>query len=250
MYSSRAVDMGTCGLEPHGALDVASRLGGTVALSFMHAGQRRDRRATLFVVIVSALIFSAAAPFAKLPLGEVWAFIPIYESALSACDLFTAVILFGQYHLLRSRGLLVVAAGYLFTALIAIPHALSFPGLFAPTGIIGGGQQTTVWLYMFWHAGFPATMIAYALLKPKDESDIARQGSAYPALIAAVASVIVAVLVLTLLSTVGHSLLPSLMRGHHHGPFMVLFVASIWAMNIVATAMLWFRRPHTCSICG
>jgi hypothetical protein len=33
-------------------------------------------------------------------------------------------------------------------------HALSFPGLFSPRGLLGAGPQTTAWLYMFWHGGF------------------------------------------------------------------------------------------------
>ncbi len=68
---------------------------------------------------MSAAIFLAAVPFAKLPLAPVWAFIPIYESALVVNDLITAVLLFGQFSFLRSRALLVLASGYLFTAFIA-----------------------------------------------------------------------------------------------------------------------------------
>lgn len=61
---------------------------------------------------------------------------------------------------MRSRALLVLAAGYLFSALMAIAHALSFPGLFAPGGLLGAGGQTTAWLYFLWHGGFPLFVIA------------------------------------------------------------------------------------------
>ena len=46
---------------------------------------------------VSAAIFLAALPFAKVPLAPVGAFIPIYESALVINDLITAGLLFGQF---------------------------------------------------------------------------------------------------------------------------------------------------------
>jgi hypothetical protein len=49
-------------------------------LSTLPAG-RRERGLALAVVVVSAAIFLAAVPFAKVPLGRVWAFIPIYQSA-------------------------------------------------------------------------------------------------------------------------------------------------------------------------
>jgi hypothetical protein len=45
---------------------------------------------------------------------------------------------------------------------MAIMHALSFPGLFAPAGLLGAGPQTTAWLYMFWHSGFSLFVMAYA----------------------------------------------------------------------------------------
>jgi hypothetical protein len=54
-----------------------------------------------------------------------------------------------MYSIERRRTLLVLASGYLFTSLIVIPWALTFPGLFAPTGLLGPGLQTTAWLYTF-----------------------------------------------------------------------------------------------------
>src|SRR3954471_17758848 len=125
------------------------------------------RRTALVVVAISALAFLAAIPFAKTPLTPVPAFIPAYEIALVVNDVITAALLFGQFTYLRSRALLVLAGGYLFTALIAIAHALTFPGLVTPAGLLGAGPQTTAWLYMFWHGVFPACVIAYALLKDR-----------------------------------------------------------------------------------
>src|SRR5262245_42603763 len=130
-----------------------------VFLSTLPAG-RRERRVALTAVLVSATLFLAVAPFATVQLTPVWAFIPIYESAMVINHLITAVFLFGQFYISRWRALLLLACGYLFTAALVVPHALSFPGLFAPTGLLGAGPQSTAWLYMFWHAGFPLLVIA------------------------------------------------------------------------------------------
>src|SRR2546428_2134224 len=138
--------------------------GRLVFLSTLPAG-RGERRLALTVVLVSAAIFLSAVPFAKMPLAQISAFIPIYESALVINDLITAGLLFGQFSFLRSRALCVLASGYLFTALMTVSHALTFPGLFSPTGLLGAGPQSTAWLYMLWHGGFPLLVIAYALLK-------------------------------------------------------------------------------------
>src|SRR5258707_9115068 len=123
-------------------------------LSKLPAG-RGGRRLAAAAVLACVVVFLAAAPFAKLPLGQIGAFIPIYESALVINDLITAVLLFGQFNILRSRALLVLASGYLFTATITVSHALSFPGLFSPTGLLGARPQSTAWLYTFWHGGVP-----------------------------------------------------------------------------------------------
>jgi GGDEF domain-containing protein len=62
------------------------------------------------------------------------------------CDLITEVLLFGQFNFLRSLALFVLPSGYLFTAFIAFAHALTFPGVFSPTGWLGAGARTTAWL--------------------------------------------------------------------------------------------------------
>src|SRR5690242_11279788 len=129
---------------------------------------RGDWRLASIVVLVSILGFAVAAPFARVPWPKVPGFIPVYESAVVVNDLVTAVMLFGQFSILRTRALLVLASGYLFTAIMAAVHALTFPGLFSDTGLLGAGSQTTAWLYMFWHGGFPLMVCAYALLKRRD----------------------------------------------------------------------------------
>src|SRR5438876_6873256 len=128
------------------------------------AGQA-DRKLAFATVAVSALIFLGVIPFAKQPLTPVWAFIPSYQAALVVCDLVTAALLFGQARFSRSAALFVLAAGYLFTACLAVSHSLSFPGLLAPAGVLGGGAQSTAWLYMFWHAGLPLFVTASGLLR-------------------------------------------------------------------------------------
>ena len=138
-----------------------------VFLSTMPA-TRSQRRLALAVVLIATVLFLVSAPSAKVQLQKVDAFIPFYETAIVIFDLITAILLFGQFSFLRSRAVLVLASGYLFTSTMTFVHALSFPGLFAPQGLLGAGMQTTVWLYVFWHVGFALFVIAFALLK--DES--------------------------------------------------------------------------------
>jgi PAS domain S-box-containing protein len=207
--------------------------------------QRSDRRLAAGVVVVSLLIFVVTAPFARTPLPAVWAFVPSYQSALAINDLITAILLYAQFPTFRSRGLLLLAGGYLFTALMAIVHALTFPGLFAPTGLLGAGPQTTAWLYMFWHGGFPLLVIGYAALKHTGEPGSATQRSGSGGIAASVLAAAAAVAGLALVATLAHDALPPIMRGNAYTPAMIGVVASIWALSLVALAVLWFRRPHS-----
>src|ERR1700749_2869126 len=134
------------------------------------AATRRDRSLALAVVGVSALLFALAVPFAAMPLTPIPAFVASYQSALAINDLITAILLLSQFAILRSWAMLLLASGYLFTPAAAIVHGLTFHGLFTPTGMLGAGLQTTAWLYMIWHAGFPLFVIGYALTKAENGS--------------------------------------------------------------------------------
>ena len=134
--------------------------------------------------------------------------VPIVATATVINDLITSVLLFYQFSIVRRRALSVLASGYLFTALIVIPWALTFPGLFAATGLLGAGLQTTVWLYIFWHAGAPLVLIVFVLLKDTDTKAVAPQRSPVAAIGLSVVVVIVIVCGLTWAAVAGDHLLP------------------------------------------
>jgi len=209
-------------------------------LSTLPAG-RGQRRLAVAVVLVSLGAFLVLVPFARTPLTPVWAFIPIYQSALALNDLITAVLLFGQFGILRARPLLVLAAGYLFTALMAVGHMTTFPGLFSPGGLLGAGPQTTAWLYMFWHGGFPFFVIAYARLGGRPAMD-ERRRSRTPIVLGVVSAFALAA-GFTLLGTAGHDVLPAIMDGHHYTAAMLTVVSTVWGLSLLALAALWRRRP-------
>jgi signal transduction histidine kinase len=197
-----------------------------------------DRRLALAVVVVSTIIFLAAAPFATVLLAPVPAFLPIYQSALVVNDLITAVLLYGQHRMLGSRALLVLASGYLFSALMAVAHLLSFPGLFAPGGLLGAGGQTTAWLYFLWHGVFPLCVVAYVVLRDRA---LAAAGSGRE-LAAALAAVLAVVGALVWLTSGGHDSLPAIMQGDRDAPAKVVVATACWTLSLLALAVLWRRR--------
>ncbi|MES3001942.1 MAG: MASE4 domain-containing protein [Pseudomonadota bacterium] len=204
---------------------------------------RSQWRAASAVVLLSLALFLAVAPFAKVPLQPVPAFLPIYQSALVVVDLITMTLLLGQYTILKSRGLLVLACAYLFSALMAIAHAVSFPGLFAPGGLLGGGQSTA-WLYFLWHAGFPLFVMAYAILKGREPERAARRPAVTGELIAGIAlTFAIAAAAVTLALWVPSVL--TLMTGSVDAPVKVLVATLTWMVGIATLAVLWWRKPHS-----
>ena len=124
-------------------------------------GQRRVVRILILALLASVLV---TWPFASVKLPAIPAFVPIIAAALFISYGVTAILLFGQFSILRHRALLVIACGYLFSGLMAVAHSLAFPGAFSPTGLNGAGSQSAVLLYDIWHVGLPFAAIGYAVL--------------------------------------------------------------------------------------
>jgi signal transduction histidine kinase len=204
-------------------------------------GQRRTARAFLAALL---FILLGTWPFAAVKLPEVEAFVPTLAAALFVSDCVTAALLFAQFSILRQWALLVIASGYLFSALIVVAHALAFPGAFTPTGAFGSGLQSAVWLYWFWHSGLPLAIIGYALLKDTDRVADARF-TRY-AVISSVVGILALVLLLFWFVTQHHDLLPitfvdvrplSLFR-------RIIGGVVVLALGGIALWLLWARRRY------
>jgi PAS domain S-box-containing protein len=206
----------------------------------------RDRAWAFAVVGVSSVLFVSAALYATVPLAPVPAFISSYQSALAINDLLTAILLFSQFAILRSRALLLLASGYLFTSVAAVVHALTFPGLFAPAGLLNAGPQTTAWLYQIWHIGFPILTLGYALLKGSDGGPKIR-GSADRAILGSIVAVAVAISFATWMVTARHDILPTLIGagGGHFTSILIGILSTEVFLSFAALLLLWFRRPHS-----
>ena len=202
-----------------------------------------QRRLALAVVLalVAAFVITAG-PLSTIQLGRIDAFIPAYAAAMFVIDSITAVLLFAQFSILRSRALLVIASGYVFTALILIPWMLTFPGVFAPTGVFGG-LQSTAWLYIFWHAGFPMFVIAYALSKDANLNNRLSRGSAGAAILASAAMTAGLVCVAAFLAAAENALLPRLMLDAVRLSALWFYAAAGAALvSALALSVLWVRR--------
>jgi signal transduction histidine kinase len=211
-------------------------------LSSLSPGVAQRRIALAIVLALLVAFFLVAGPLSTVQLAQIYTFVPAYATAIFVVDVITAVLLFAQFSILRAPALLVIASGYLFTALVVIAWMLTFPGVFAPSGLLGAGPQSTSWLYIVWHSGFPVFVIAYALLKDADPAKRLWQGSAGAAILSSVAMTAAVVCAATFLITAGDPLLPRLIVDPIRPSALWYYTAgSMMLLSVLALIVLWVR---------
>jgi signal transduction histidine kinase len=195
------------------------------------------------LIVLPALLISVTG-MQQVKLAAIDALVPLYAMAMFVSDSITAVLLFTQFSIVRSRALLVISSGYIWTALVVIPWLLSFPGVFAPRGLLGGSSsEITVWLYTLWHAGFPLFVIAYALLKDAEPATRLRQFSAGAAILSSVGMTAAVISAATYLLVADQGRLPSFMIDRVNFSGLWYYTAAIIALlAILAIISLWIRR--------
>jgi signal transduction histidine kinase len=202
-------------------------------------------RAALLIALALFVAFLITLVFMDVQLPPLNAFIPVVDTILFLNDLITAVLLYAQFSVSRTRALLALAMGYLFNAVIIVPHALTFPGAFTPTGLLGAGLQTTVWLYIFWHLGLPPAVITYAILKREHRRPAATaHRPARSAIVTSAAAVVLLAATLTWLVTTGAGVMPAIMVDAMHASSVWHDFAAppILALSVASVALLWWRR--------
>jgi len=189
------------------------------------------------------LAFGAIAPFAHTQLLRFNSFVPTVAAINFVTNLATAGLLFAIFSTTASRSILVLGSGYFFAALIVIPWALTFPGAFAPTGLLGAGLQSTPWLFTFWNLGFAASVIGYGCLKNGKHTANSARTSTQSAIYCCLAAVIGLVCAMTWVVTVCEEFMPPLFSDEIGlAPMAHIDTGIILSMCAFALLLLWTRR--------
>jgi signal transduction histidine kinase len=199
------------------------------------------RRLAFAVLVVCLVAYGAAAWFASIQLPRIDSFIPTIMAIVFVTDLVTAVLLFGQFSATGSRALLVLASGYLFSSLTAIPYILTFPGAFAPMDLLGAGSQSAALLNVSSRFGLSAATAGYALLTSGKHTKGSIEPSPRLAIFWSVAIVIIVVCALTSAVTAGHDFMPRLLSDGTILPLGRFANGLIALTNVLALLLLWFR---------
>jgi signal transduction histidine kinase len=198
---------------------------------------------------IIALLFAAlcfALPLRDIQLAKISIFVPLMDAFMLFSELIIATLLYAQASVFRSRALTVLASGYVFAALILVPHALTFPGAFTTDGLLGAGINTTAWLAVFRRFTFPIATICYALLKSADS--VAQYDAERPRariIEWALGAMGLAVLA-TLLTTEGHDWLPPIFLNYRDTVQTSLaIVNSVTIVLTIAAMTLLLRQARS-----
>ena len=206
-----------------------------------------QRRLALGLACLLVVVFLTALPFARIGWVHLPAFVLVQKTLMLVSDLITAVLLFGQYSIGRSHALNILAGGYLFTALIVVPHALTFPEVLSQAGLLGAGPQTAAYLYLAAHTALPLTIIAAALPRQHADSAGDSTGGVIGSIAATALAAIVAVVATTLLVTRGHQWLPPLIDNGYFTTEARIAVGALLVLPVAALVLLarTTRPPST-----
>ncbi|MEF2966315.1 GGDEF domain-containing protein [Paenibacillus sp. M1] len=171
---------------------------------------RNQRRFALLLAIIITVVSLAALPFGTKILPSFGPFLPIFISWFIFADLLTAFILFNQYRASGVPSLLVMSCTYLFTGLITALHILTFPGVFSEQGMLGANQQTSAWLWVFWHSGYPAGIIFYLIAAARFPQALVSKSKISALAAVGLSSTFLLVFCLFKLATAEHKLLPEM----------------------------------------
>jgi signal transduction histidine kinase len=212
-------------------------------LSTLPPSVRHKRLALAVLLSILGVVFVATRLLSHLRTSPVPAFIPIYVTTMIAADSITAVLLFTQFAILRSRAILVIATGYTYAALVLIPYLLTFSGLFVAASVIGG-PLSTAWFFVLWRTGFPMFVIGYAWLKDEDVRRAGWRGTAGATIalsVSVAAGLVVAAILLNALAAlyVPGVLLDRLSASRLY-PYYV--GGPVLVMSSLAIVVLWLRR--------
>ena len=212
-------------------------------LSSLPPSPGQKRLALGIVLGLMVALYLVTGVFGGIQLGAIHSFVAVYTTGMFVTDSITAILLYAQFSILRSRAILVIASGYLFTAFLIVPYVLAFPDVLAPNGVVGG-LQTTAYLYLLWHCGFPLFVIGYTLSKDEEPGRRFAQGEVRSAILRSVAWTAASAAALALLCIRGTAVLPRSMVDRYRfvpeWPYLV--AAPILALCSLALVVLWFRR--------
>ena len=122
-------------------------------------------KTTVAIVLAYAVATLALLTIADRPGPPIPGISAFFAAGVFVTELATAFLLFVRFRDVRSWSLLLLACAYLYSALMALPYLLTFPGAILRDGGVLGSFQSVAWIFILWIFGFALLSLAAVLLE-------------------------------------------------------------------------------------
>lgn len=197
-----------------------------------------QRHTVVALALLIVLVALAAVPYATEVLPVVPPFLPIFAATVTLTEALTAYLLLVQFGAARRLYLLPLAGAYAFVALLAPVQLVVFPGVFAPTGLLGGNGQAAVWLWVFWHGGFPFFIgLSLLLRQSRLHGRLSQQVSVRQGVLLFLLAPLLAAALAWL--AIGTQALPPLINGNNFKTLSTSLAGwTVWALNLAVLLLV------------
>lgn len=181
-----------------------------------HAAQRPPPQAISWAVTALGLYVAAALavlPFAHDPGPVVPALTPVFAATVLVTESATSYLLFVRFGATRNWSLLLLASAYLYAALMAGLHLLTFPGAVFPDRVVIGASQSTAWAFVLWMSGYAVLTFAAVVTEVVSPDRRIARANVDRARNMAMAAVVAFALCCALAATIWVDRMPPLMQG-------------------------------------
>jgi signal transduction histidine kinase len=206
---------------------------------------RRQIHLSLTMVGVLFLVLLVLLALPSYQLREVNLVVPVIDAILLMSDLITATLLYAQASIFRSRALSVLASGFVFVAGLLVAHLLTYPGGFAPNGLLGAQFDTAGWVFLLRRAALPIIVLLYVFLRRRERPAPPSDPKTTPSIAWGATAGIVLAIAVTAFVIVGHDLFPPLFVDRLHIDRGTLVASNAVLIGLIFAAMaavFWQQR--------
>src|SRR5215468_10970143 len=188
----------------------------------------------------------AVLPFAEKPGPNAPAISLLFGATVFATELPTSLLLFVRFRANPHWSLLILGSAFLYSALMVVPHLLTFPGaVLADQALVGSSRQASGYIFVLWVIGFALLTFVSVLFETRASRHQFALVRVDRAVCTAISAVSVIVLSVILIAILLDDHLPALVklspRWTGYSQFVILIAIALFAGSI-AIVLLSIRN--------
>src|SRR5215510_6447839 len=194
-------------------------------------------RISIAFICTYAIFALAVIPFAKNPGPEIPGITALFVATVFATELSTSFLLFVHFRANPHWSLLTLGSAFLYSALMVVPHLLTFPGaVLADQTLVGSSRQAPGHIFVSWITGFALLTFVSVLFEAHASRHQFALVRVDRAVCTAVSAVSVVILSVTLIAILLDDHLPALVKEPQswtgYSQFLILIAIALFAGSI------------------